>query len=76
MTSSQRANIQRSVDAWRRAAPVLESVRRADIRSADTVSSIAAFRGAALVKAKTHPPAATSGLVEQQRWFRRLAEGL
>jgi len=72
MTELQRADIQRSVDAWKRAAPVLDSVRREDIRAAETVSSIAAFRGTALAKAKTHPPALTSGLVEQQRWFRRL----
>lgn len=74
MTALQRADIKRSVEAWKRAAPVMESVRRADIRAAETVSSIAAFRGTALAKAKTHPPALTSGLVEQQRWFRRLAE--
>ena len=74
MTDLQRAGIQRSVEAWKRAAPVLESVRRADIRAAKTISSIAAFRGTALAKAKTHPPALTSGLVEQQRWFRRLTE--
>jgi hypothetical protein len=75
MTDLQRAGIQRSVEAWKRAAPVLESVRRADIRAAKTISSIAAFRGTALAKTKTHPPALTSGLVEQQRWFRRLTEG-
>jgi len=75
MTELQRADIRRSVEAWKRAAPVLDSIRREDIRAAKTVSSIAAFRGTALAKAKTHPPALTSGLVEQQRWFRRLAGG-
>jgi hypothetical protein len=72
MTETQRANIRRSVEAWKRAAPVLDRVRREDIRASDTVASIAAFRGTALVKAKTHPPSLTSGLVEQQRWFRLL----
>jgi len=53
---------------------MLESVRRENTRAAETVSSIAAFRGMALAKVKTHPPALTSGLVEQQRLFRLLAE--
>jgi len=74
VTESERADIQRSVDAWKRATPMLESVRRENTRAAETVSSIAAFRGMALAKVKTHPPALTSGLVEQQRLFRLLAE--
>jgi len=72
MTDLQRASIQRSIEAWKRASPVLDRIRREDIRASDTVSSIAAFRGTALAKVKTHPPALTSGLVEQQRWFRLL----
>ena len=74
MTELQWAEIRRSVEAWKRAAPVLESVRREDIRSAQTVSSIAAFRGTALARVKAHPPGMTSGLVEQQQWFRRLGD--
>lgn len=74
MTGLQPADIRRSVEAWKRAAPILESIRRKDIRTAQTVSSIAAFRGTALAKVKTHPPGMTSGLVEQQQWFRRLGD--
>jgi len=70
MTDLQRASIRRSVEAWQRAAPVMESVRRENIRESDTVKSILAFRGLVLAKVKSHPPVPTSGLVEQQRLFR------
>jgi hypothetical protein len=70
VTEFQRTSIRRSVEAWQRAAPVLESVRRENIRNADTVKSIRAFRGLVLAKVKSHPPAPTSGLIEQQRLFR------
>lgn len=73
MTDLQRASIRQSVEAWQRAAPVMARVRRENIRAADTVKSILAFRGLALAKAKSHPPAPTSGLVEQQRLFRLVA---
>lgn len=73
MTDAERLAVKESVAAWRRAAPILERVRDEDIRAADTISAIAAFQGMALAKARTHPPASTSGLVEQQRLFARLA---
>ena len=74
MKDLERMAILRSIDAWKRACPVLERVREEDIRSADTVSSIAAFRGFVLAKVKTHPPLPTSGLIEQQQIFRLLAK--
>jgi hypothetical protein len=48
----------------------MEGVRRENIRESDTMQSILAFRGLALAKVKSHPPAPTSGLIEQQRLFR------
>lgn len=73
MTDAERTAVKNSMEAWRRAAPVLARVREEDIRAARTISAIAAFRGMALAKVRTHPPASTSGLVEQQRLFARLA---
>lgn len=73
MTEEQRAALKRSVTAWQRAAPVMQRVREDDIRLARTISSIAAFRGTTLAKVKTHPPLPTSGLIEQQGVFARLA---
>ena len=73
MTEIERASIRRAVEAWERASPVLARVRRENIQTTNTVKSISAFRGLALAKVKTHPPAPTSGLVEQQRFCRLLA---
>jgi len=70
---NEREMIQKSVAAWRRAEPTLECVRRENIRTTDTASAIAAFSGMALASAKTHPPEKTSGLVEQQRIFMKIA---
>jgi hypothetical protein len=73
VTETQRESIRLSVEAWQRASPVLERVRRENIQAANTMASILAFRGLALAKVKTHPPAPTSGLIEQQRLFRLVA---
>jgi hypothetical protein len=73
VTETKRASIRLSVEAWQRASPVLESVRRENIQGANTVKSILAFRGLVLAKVKTHPAAPTSGLIEQQRLFRLVA---
>jgi len=70
---NEREMIQKSVAAWRRAEPTLERVRRENIRTTDTASAIAAFSGMALAAAKKHPPKSTSGLVEQQRIFMKIA---
>ncbi len=75
MTESDRQSIKRSISAWQRASPVLDQVRREDIRSADTVKSIAAFQGMASAKVQSHAPVPTSGLIEQQRLFAILKQG-
>ncbi len=46
------------VETWRQAGPELDVVRRREIESTDTQALPAAL--------------ATSGLVEQQRWFAKL----
>ena len=70
---NEREMIKKSVAAWQRAEPTLERVRRENIRATDTTSAIAAFSGMALAAAKNNPPEKTSGLVEQQRIFMKIA---
>ena len=74
MTDREQTEIRQRVAAWSRAEPVLRRVREEDIRSARTVEAIASFRGLAAAAARRLPPTESSGLVEQQRWFRQLAE--
>lgn len=71
MTAEEKARAQKCVDAWRRAGPELERMRRKDIRQADTARSIPAFDGLFEGAIRDFPAKPTSGLVEQQRWFGR-----
>lgn len=71
MTVEERAHAQKCVDAWRRAGPELERMRREDIRNADTMLSIPAFDGLFEGAIRDFPAKPMSGLVEQQRCFRR-----
>jgi len=72
MTATEKEALRAHVARWERAAPLLQQVRDADIRAADTVQSMRIFSGSA-TWAVTHRPAVpSSGLVEQQRWFMKL----
>lgn len=71
MTVEERAHAQKCVDAWGRAGSELERMRRDDIRHADTARSIPVFDGLSEGAIRDFPAKPTSGLVEQQRCFRR-----
>lgn len=71
MTVEEKALAQKCVSAWQRAGPELERMRREDIRHADTARSIPAFDGLFEGAIRDYPAKPTSGLVEQQRCFRR-----
>jgi demethoxyubiquinone hydroxylase (CLK1/Coq7/Cat5 family) len=71
MTAEEKARAQKCVEAWRRAGPELERMRRDEIRHADTALSIPAFDGLFEGAIRDFPARPTSGLVEQQRFFRR-----
>jgi hypothetical protein len=72
MTATEREALRAHVARWESAAPLLQQVRDADIRAADTISMVACsnllFRDAL----KHSPPRMDSGLVEQQRWFKKM----
>jgi hypothetical protein len=72
MHDSGKEAIQAYVARWQRAAPVLEKVRDADIRSANTAEAMKSYAGSANWAVAHRPSPATSGLVEQQRWFMKL----
>jgi hypothetical protein len=60
------------VQAWRDAALHLERIRRRELRELDTYAAIARLCGSADYRVAPRAPKATSGLVEQQRLFRRM----
>jgi hypothetical protein len=60
------------VEAWKRAAPELERMRREDLRALDSYTAIALLAGPADYTVEPRAPRPTSGLIEQQRLFERL----
>lgn len=59
------------VAAWKRAGVALEEVRRRELRGMNTLAAIAMLCGPADYRVAPRAPKPTSGLVEQQRLFRR-----
>jgi hypothetical protein len=62
------------VNNWKTLGPELERMREEEIRNENTIRAFEVFEGMAFLANRNFPPEPTSGLVEQQRWFRILAE--
>lgn len=67
----QVAQARRWVQAWKNAAPELERVRRRELRELDVSKAIALLCGEADYRRPPRAPKPTSGLIEQQRVFRK-----
>ena len=61
------------VDAWKRAGEGMERLRREELRRLDPQRAIALLCGPADYHVPPRAARPTSGLVEQQRWFRKAA---
>jgi hypothetical protein len=61
----------RWVQAWKSAGPELERIRREELRTLDTYATIALLCGPANYREAPRAPKPTSGLIEQQRVFRK-----
>jgi len=72
MNSQDNDLIKARVRQWMAATPVLQEVRDKDIQHADTARAMKCFSGAVLAALPKHPPQPWSGLVEQQRFFRKM----
>ena len=73
MTEEERALAKRWVETWKAAGPLLEKVREDDIRASVTADGFRVFDGFVKAALINHPPKPWSGLVEQQRWFMKMA---
>lgn len=62
------------VARWRSLGPLLERERAADFAAMDLSASIRRFDGLLESSLRLHPPSGDSGLIEQQRLFRRLRD--
>jgi len=63
----------RWVQAWKAAGPELERLRREELRRLHPQRAIAMLCGAADYHVPPRAARPTSGLVEQQRWFKKAA---
>jgi hypothetical protein len=72
-TPEQIAQGQRWGQAWREAGPILEKLRREELRRIDGPRAIALLCGPADYKSSPRAPKPSSGLVEQQPWFMKAA---
>jgi hypothetical protein len=61
------------VEAWREAGREMELLRRQELRRLDAQRAIALLCGPADYHVPPRAPRTTSGLVEQQRWFKKAA---
>ncbi|MEQ1861705.1 MAG: hypothetical protein ABMA13_17440 [Chthoniobacteraceae bacterium] len=64
----QREIVKRMLEGYK----FLEQERRERVRQTDTARELSAFDGMALAALTRFPPEPTSGLIEQQRLFRRM----
>ena len=63
----------RWVEAWRQAGQDMERLRREELRRLDGQLAIALLCGPADYRLPPRAPRPTSGLIEQQRWFKKAA---
>jgi hypothetical protein len=76
MTETEREQVRAWIRRWEKVGPILEKLRARSLRHVDTTAALESF-GLAYKSAKLHcKPRASSGLVEQQRWFQRGVEKL
>ena len=71
MSEPEKAQVRAWVKNWRELGPILEAERSASVKRVNTAEAIAAFDLAYKSARRLCPPRPTSGLVEQQRWFKR-----
>ncbi len=72
MTPDELILAKRWVETWKTTGPILEKIRRDDIRKVDTYQALLSFIGPVDFTEEPFRPRPTSGLVEQQAWFKKL----
>ena len=71
MTDQEKANVRAWIRNWQKLGPILEHLRAQSIRKANTARAIGALDLVYQSARLQGRHRATSGLVEQQRWFKR-----
>jgi len=71
--AADQAQLARWVETWRKAEPALEEQRRGELEALTTPRALAELAAAFEHACRHASPSDSSGLVEQQRYFRQLA---
>jgi len=72
MPLDQLALAKKYVATWKKTGPILEQLRREELRRVDTYESVQNLSGSFDFSVDPYRPLPTSGLVEQQAWFKKL----
>jgi hypothetical protein len=72
MSPEELALAKKWAETWKTTGPILEKIRREEIRKVSTVQAMQHLAGAFDSGAYMHPPRKSSGLVEQQAFFQKL----
>ena len=71
ISPEQARRIREHIERWQKLGPILDNLKMESLRHVNTAEAIEAF-DLAYKSARLHcPPRLSSGLVEQQAWFRR-----
>jgi len=73
-TAADTEQLRQWVACWRRAGARMEELRREELRQVDTMQSLLSLADAFESCRLHYQPLPTSGLIEQQRWFGKLAK--
>ncbi len=73
MKRKKQQQLRECVERWRSAGPELEAIRREELTRFDQASNWQLVDALLEAGLRSGGPRTTSGLVEMQRWFRRIA---
>jgi hypothetical protein len=71
MTEQEKIQARAWIQNWREIGPMLENLKRGALKRVNTAEAIEAFDTAYKSARLHYPSRKSSGLVEQQRWFKR-----
>ena len=72
MNNSETAAMRQWVARWQKAGPELERLRLQELRHTDVAAAIEQLEDSFQSALLNYPVRLSSGLTEQQRWFKRL----
>lgn len=72
MKNSEKQNILHWIKCWEEAGPLLEELRGVELRKISTMQALINLSGAYESCRLHFKPKPDSGLVEQQKWFKKL----